>query len=92
MPVIVDGKTYYRTTEVCRTIGVSRNTLFRWLREDDSDEAEYRDWRGWRLIPEAQMKRMKQRTHQILVKRKNPPDHEARSFSKGQPTSIANRG
>ena len=70
MPIIVDGKSYYRTTEACRTIGVSRNTLFRWLMEDDFDEAEYRDWRGWRLIPEAQVKRLKQKTSQIMVKSK----------------------
>jgi len=85
MPVIVDDKTYYRTAEACRTIGVSRNTLFRWLREDDLDEAEYRDWRGWRLIPEAQVKRMRQKTSQIMVKSKKPrgPKIPERKDNKG---------
>ena len=76
MRVVVNGETYYRTAEACRTIGVSRNTLFRWLKEDDLDDAEYRDWRGWRLIPEAQVKRMQLKTSQMLVKRRKPDQAE----------------
>lgn len=33
MPVTINSQTYYRTTEVCRMVGISRNTLFRWLKE-----------------------------------------------------------
>jgi len=50
MPVIMDGKTYYRTAEVFRVIGVSRNTLYRWLRKDVLGGIERRDSRGWRLF------------------------------------------
>jgi len=50
MPVIVDDKTYYRTAEVFRMIGVSRNTLYRWLQKDILGSIERRDSRGWRLF------------------------------------------
>ena len=60
----MDGQTYYRTAEVCRMVGISRNTLFRWLKEGIFSEVEYRDWRGWRLFTEAQIDRMKATTNQ----------------------------
>ena len=50
MPVVIDGKTYYRTVEVFRLVGVSRNTLYRWLRKDILGTTERRDSRGWRLF------------------------------------------
>lgn len=50
MPVKVNGQVYYRTADVCRTIGVSRATFFRWLRGGVLPEARYRDRRGWRLF------------------------------------------
>jgi len=50
MPVIMGDKTYYRTAEVFRMIGVSRNTLYRWLQKDILDGIERRDSRGWRLF------------------------------------------
>ena len=50
MPVIVDGEKYYRTAEVFRIIGISRNTLYRWLQKDILSGIERRDSRGWRLF------------------------------------------
>jgi hypothetical protein len=50
MPLIIEGQTYYRTAEAFRMIGVSRNTLYRWLRKDILGDTEYRDSRGWRLF------------------------------------------
>jgi predicted site-specific integrase-resolvase len=71
MPVILDGKTYYRTNEVCQTVGVSRNTLFRWLAKGNFEVSEYRDWRGWRLISEDQVRSMKQKTSQVMIQTKS---------------------
>lgn len=68
MPVSINGRTYYRTIEVCRMVGVSRNTLFRWLENGIIDEPEYRDWRGWRLITEAQVAQMKAKAEQIVIR------------------------
>lgn len=59
MPVVINGQTYYRTAEVCRIVGISRNTLFRWLKEGIICDVEYRDWRGWRLFTPAQIEAIK---------------------------------
>lgn len=42
MPVVINNQTYYRTAEVCRIVGISRNTLFRWLKEGVFSDAEGR--------------------------------------------------
>lgn len=67
MPVIVNGQTYYRTAEVCRTVGISRNTLFRWLREGMISDVEYRDWRGWRLFTAHQVETITRKTSRVIV-------------------------
>lgn len=66
MPVLVDGQNYYRTAEVCRMAGISRNTLFRWLKEGMICEPALRDWRGWRLFTQAQVNQLKARTIQSI--------------------------
>lgn len=58
MTVTIDGRTYYRTAEVYRQLGVTRNTLFRWLRKKHIGEAEHRDSRGWRLFAPEELDRL----------------------------------
>jgi predicted site-specific integrase-resolvase len=65
MTVTVDGRTYYRTAEVCRIVGISRATLFRWLKEGTFREAENRDRRGWRLFTEGEIDRLKAEANRI---------------------------
>jgi len=67
MPVILDDRTYYRTAEVCRLVGISRNTLFRWLRKGMFSDVEYRDWRGWRLFTLAQIETIRIQTSQVTA-------------------------
>jgi predicted site-specific integrase-resolvase len=55
MPVIIDGRTYYRTAEAFRVIGVSRNTLYRWLQKGIVPGVERRDSRGWRLFTQKEI-------------------------------------
>ncbi|MCK5577233.1 MAG: helix-turn-helix domain-containing protein [Dehalococcoidales bacterium] len=62
----LSGQNYYRTSEVCRILNVSRNTLFRWMREGTFEEASYRDWRGWRLFSEGQVYTMKMNTSKVI--------------------------
>jgi excisionase family DNA binding protein len=71
MPVIINEKTYYRTAEVCRRIGISRNTLFRWLKEGAISDVEYRDWRGWRLFTAAQLETIRAKTNHVTAIRRN---------------------
>jgi len=65
VPLAINGKTYYRTAEACRLIGISKNTLFRWVKEGKFGNMEYRDWRGWRLFTLAQLDGVKATTSQI---------------------------
>jgi len=72
MPVIINDQTYYRTAEVCRMVGISRNTLFRWLKEGIFSDVEYRDWRGWRLFTAAQLETIRTKTsHVIAINRRS---------------------
>ena len=72
MPVVINDQTYYRTAEVCRMIGISRNTLFRWLKEGIFSDVEYRDWRGWRLFTAAQLETIRTKTnHVTAISREN---------------------
>ena len=59
MSLLIDGKTYYRTSEACRLAGVSRSTFFRWLNKDILGEVRRRDRRGWRLFTEDDINRIK---------------------------------
>jgi len=65
MPLAINGETYYRTAEVCRLIGVSRNTLFRWSKVGKFGNREYRDWRGWRLFTSGQVEDIQNATRQV---------------------------
>jgi len=49
MAVEINGQTYYRTAEVCAKAGISRATLFRWLKAGVLKKT-YRDRRGWRMF------------------------------------------
>jgi excisionase family DNA binding protein len=56
MPVTINKKTYYRTSEVCRLARISRSTLLRWLKEDNLHLQDYRDRRSWRLFTEEDVR------------------------------------
>jgi len=68
MPITVNGETYYRTAEVCRAVGISRSTFFRWLRQGSLADAKNVDRRGWRLFTKADIDRLKAEVNQIRPK------------------------
>ena len=68
MPITVNGETYYRTAEVCRTVGIIRSTFFRWLRQGSLADAKNVDRRGWRLFTKADIDRLKAEVNQIRPK------------------------
>jgi excisionase family DNA binding protein len=45
----MNGQTYFRTAEICQETGISRATLYRWLRTGLLAKS-YKDRRGWRLF------------------------------------------
>ncbi len=65
MPVAINGKKYYRISEACRMVGISRTTLLRWLRQGCLALPEYRDRRRWRLFAEDDIDRLNLEANRI---------------------------
>ena len=65
MPVKINNKKYYRTSEVCQIARISRSTLLRWLKEDNLDIPDYRDRRSWRLFTEHDVKMLVSEANKI---------------------------
>jgi predicted site-specific integrase-resolvase len=68
MTVNMRGQTYYRTAEVCSLAGISRSTLFRWLRRGILDDVSHRDRRGWRLFTDHDINRITNESNKIRIK------------------------
>ena len=68
MPTEINGEVYYTTSEICGETGISRPTLFRWLRQGVLKEIR-KDRRGWRLFTEEELNTIKAETGKIDVKK-----------------------
>ena len=66
MSVEINGKTYYRTAEICAKAGISRATLFRWLKAGVLKKT-YRDRRGWSMFTENDLNTMRAESEIIKV-------------------------
>jgi len=69
MPIEIDGQKYYRTSEACAKTGVSRATLFRWLKAGILEKS-YRDRRGWRIFTEDDLSKIQAEARRIKVEEK----------------------
>jgi DNA-binding transcriptional MerR regulator len=66
MTVKINGQTYYRTAEICARAGISRATLFRWLKAGILKKT-YRDRRGWRMFTDNDLDFMRAEADMIKV-------------------------
>ena len=66
MPREIDGKRYYETTEVCAKVGISRPTLFRWLRRGILKKL-HKDRRGWKLFTEEDLNKIQAEATRIEI-------------------------
>ena len=64
MAIKVDGKLYYKTSEACKKTGISRATLYRWLKIGIL-EKYHKDRRGWRLFTEEDLNRIRAEARKI---------------------------
>jgi len=62
----IDGQVYYRTSEACKKTGVSRATLFRWLKAGIL-EKYHKDRRGWRIFREEDLTKIRVEARKIKV-------------------------
>lgn len=67
MPLTMNGQKYYRTSEACRMVGISRTTLLRWLRQGQLKIPEYRDRRRWRLFTEDDVNRLNREANRVTT-------------------------
>jgi predicted site-specific integrase-resolvase len=72
MPVSINDRTFYRTSEVCQMASISRSTLLRWLRNADLDISDYRDRRSWRLFTIEDIKKLSREANRICRTQKVP--------------------
>ena len=66
MAIEIDGRMYYKTSEACKKTGISRATLFRWLKVGIL-EKYYKDRRGWRLFTEEDLTKIRTEARKIEV-------------------------
>ena len=66
MPIEMNGRIFYRTTEACTKTGISRATLFRWLKQGILKRT-HKDRRGWRLFTEDDLTRIRAEAMKIEV-------------------------
>jgi DNA-binding transcriptional MerR regulator len=65
MPIKVDGKIYYKTSEAAQLAGISRSTLLRWMERQIISETTLRDRRGWRLFAPDDVKTISREAHKL---------------------------
>jgi predicted site-specific integrase-resolvase len=66
MPLEIDGRLYYRTPEACLKIGISRATLFRWLKGGVL-EKRFKDRRGWGIFTEEDIDKILKEAKKVQV-------------------------
>ena len=67
MAIEIGNRTYYRTSETCMKAGISRATLFRWLKSGLLMKS-YRDRRGWRLFTEEDLNKIQAEANRVEIK------------------------
>ncbi len=69
MPKEINGENLYLTSEACEMAGISRGTLFRWMREGVIVDAVRKDRNGWRLFTENEINKIKAEANRMSQER-----------------------
>jgi predicted site-specific integrase-resolvase len=67
MPFMIDGHSFFKTSEACRLAGTNRATFLRWVRESKFADVGYRDRNGWRLFTDEDIQRLKNKANNIKI-------------------------
>lgn len=78
MSIEIDGQKYYRTSEACKKTGISRATLFRWLKAGVL-EKYHKDRRGWMMFREEDLNKIRAEVRKIKVEYAYPERKNAKS-------------
>lgn len=55
----IRGQTYYRTAEACKKAGISKATLFRWIKAGILKDVGRKDRNGWRLFSDRDVEKIR---------------------------------
>jgi excisionase family DNA binding protein len=66
LAIEIDGQKYYRTSEACKRTGISRATLFRWLKAGIL-EKYHKDRRGWMMFREEDLNKIRAEVRKVRV-------------------------
>ena len=80
MPIEIDGRIYYRTSETCKKAGVSRATLFRWLKAGILNK-HHKDRRGWNLFTEEDIAKIRDEAKIVNIEEVYQPIYIVRKKS-----------
>lgn len=67
MAITINKRIYYRTSEACERAGLSKATLFRWIKAGIIEDTMPRDRKGWRLFTEDDIDRIKAEVTRVSV-------------------------
>jgi predicted site-specific integrase-resolvase len=62
----LEGQIYYKTSEACEKSGISRATLYRWLKAGILKKY-CKDRRGWRLFTQADIDKIRAESRKIEI-------------------------
>ena len=66
MTIEIEGQIYYKTLEACERTGISRPTLFRWLKAGILEKSR-KNRSGWRLFTEEDLIKIRAEAKKIKV-------------------------
>lgn len=78
MSIEIDGQIYYKTLEACKKTGISRPTLFRWLKAGIIEKS-YKNRSGWRLYTEEDLNKIRAEAKRIRVEYYDPGEKNDKS-------------
>jgi predicted site-specific integrase-resolvase len=62
----IEGQIYYKTSEAYQKAGISRATLYRWLKAGILQKY-YKDRRGWRLFTQEDIDKIRAESRKIKI-------------------------
>jgi excisionase family DNA binding protein len=67
MATVIEGKTWYNTSEACKLAGISKPTFLRWVRQKKITDVRRRDRNDWRLFTPSDVYRLKKQVNHIKL-------------------------
>ncbi len=57
--IVIGGEKYYRVSEVCKALGIFKNTLYNWEKKGKIPKARRNPMSNWRLYSQKDIEEIK---------------------------------